>query len=252
MTLAGALRTTQRGAPRRPVRLTTRGTPPSAHFVYLRAADLFLDLTDQELEAIHAFLPMRDCPRGMVFFQPGEPGERLFILKKGRVVLYRLTPDGHRIVVGTVHPNMVFGEMALAGQGMQDCFAEAQEDALVCMVTRQDMEGLVAQRPEIAFRLLAAFGKRVLALEEQLEQVAYRPMGERLAELLLKWAGPEDGRWVVRGYTQEDLANAIGAARQTVSLKLKQFEDAGYIAVRRRVIAVLDRWQLQQLVDGGG
>jgi CRP/FNR family transcriptional regulator len=124
--------------------------------------------------------------------------------------------------------------MALAGQRMQDCFAEAQEDALVCVVTRSDMQGLVTRRPEIAFRLLAAFGKRVLALDEQLERVAYRPVSERVAEQLLNWAGTEDGYWIVRGITQEDLANAVGAARQTVSLELKQLEDAGYISVKRQ------------------
>ncbi len=244
--------TTGREASYEPAGRIVPGPSPSAHFVYLRAADVFLDLTDQELEAVHVLLPMQDCPRGMVFFHPGEPAERLFILKKGRVVLYRLMPDGHRIMVGTIHPGMVFGEMALAGQGMQDCFAEAQEDALVCVVTRRDMEALVTRRPEIAFRLLAAFGKRVVALEEQLEQVAYRSIGERLAELLLKWAVPEGERWVVRGYTQEDLANAIGAARQTVSLELKQLEGAGYIAVRRRAITLLARRQLQQLVVADG
>lgn len=240
--------TTARGAPRARAERTWRR--PS--FVYLRTADVFQDLTDQELEEIHAFLPMRNCPRGTVFFQPSEPAERLFILKTGRVVLYRLSPDGHRIVVGTVKPGTVFGEMALAGQGLQDCFAEAQEDALVCIVTRSDMQVLVTRRPEIAFRLLAAFGKRVLALEEQLERVAYRPVIERVAEQLLNWAGPEDRYWMVRGYTQEDLANAVGASRQTVSLELKQLEDAGYIIVRRRAISLVRRQQLQQLVAGNG
>jgi CRP-like cAMP-binding protein len=223
-------------------------TARNPSFAYLRSAEVFLDLTDQELEAIHRFLPMRDCPRGTLFYQPGEPAERLFILKKGRVMLYRLTPDGHRIVVGTVHPGTIFGEMALAGLGMQDCFAEAQDDALVCVATRGDMQTLITRHPEIAFRLLSAFGKRVLSLEDQLEQMAFRPVSARLAELLLKWAGDENGGWVVRGYTHEDLANAIGAARQTVSSALKQLEGAGYIAVRRRAIAVLDHEHLQQLV----
>jgi len=54
----------------------------------------------------------------------------------------------------------------------------------------------------------------------------------------------------VRGYTQEDLANAVGAARQTVSLELKQLEDAGYISVKRCAISLLQRQQLRQLVAG--
>lgn len=217
---------------------------------YLRAADLFRDLTDQELDTVHGFFPMEERPRGTVLFQHGEPADGLFILKTGRVVLYRLTPDGHRMVVGTVGPGMVFGEMALAGQSMRDCFAEAQEDALVCVVTRKDLEALVTRRPQVAFRLLAAAGQRILALEEQLERVAYRPVSERLAELLLEWAHSEAECLVVRGYSQEDLANAIGAARQTVSQELNRLEAAGYIAVRRRAITLLARQELQRIAAG--
>lgn len=71
---------------------------------------------------------------------------------------------------------------------MRDCFAEAQEESLVCEATRSDVESLIAARPEVAFRLLEVFGRRVLDLEERLEQLAYQSVAARLAALLLHWA----------------------------------------------------------------
>lgn len=218
---------------------------------YLRAADVFRDLTDAEIEEIHSYFPMRECQRGTVFFRAGESDERLFILKKGRVVLYRLTADGRRLIIGTVRPGTVFGEMSLAGLSMRASFAEAQDDALVCVATRTDMERLLTKRPVIGVRFLEVFGRRVLALEDQLERIAYNNVRQRLAGLMVRWARPQDGLHVLRGYSHQDLAAAVGAARQTVTVELSRLAAAGLIGIRRRRIEISDLGQIRRIASGG-
>lgn len=219
-------------------------------FHYLRASDVFQDLEKEEVEAIHNAVPMARCPRGTVFYAPGDQGERLFILKEGKVALYRLSTDGRKLVVGTLEPGTVFGEMMLVAQGMQDCFAEAVEDALVCTFSRGDMERLVRQHPEVGLRLLEVMGRRVGQLEDQLELVAYATVRQRLAHLLLKLAPPAPSPREVRGYTHEDLGDLIGALRQTVTQELGRLQTDGLVEVERKRIRLLDPEGLRAILAG--
>lgn len=218
---------------------------------YLRAVDIFRDLTEQEIASIHSIMPMRRRPQGTVFYRPGEPGERLFILKEGSVVLYRLSPDGHKLVLGTMRGGAIFGEMVLAGQYMQNCFAEAEEDALVCTITRADMERLLRERPDVALRLLASMGQRVQELEERLEQMAYRSVRQRVAKFLLEKREDVSGSWEVKGFTHESLGEAIGASRPTVTQELRRMEDEGLVGIGRRRVRLLNVASLKSIVDEG-
>lgn len=223
--------------------------PHGAIAAYLRATDIFRDLSGKQTEEIHEFFPMSRCTRGTVFFHAGESSDRLYILKEGIVVLYRLTHDGKRIVVGTVHPGMVFGELALAGLTMRDCYAEAQEDSLVCKATRADVERLIRTHPSVGFRLIEVLGRRVLELEQRIEEIAYRSVAGRLASVLLRLVGNARSGRYVRGYTHDDLADAAGAARQTVSSTLRKLQDAGILRLGRRQIEIIDSERITSVAD---
>lgn len=207
---------------------------------YLRAIDIFQDLSVDELESIHRIAPMRWCSRGTVFYRPGVPGERLFLLKEGMVTLYRLSPDGRKLVVSMVRKGTVFGEMTLAGQSMQECFAEAHEDSLVCSITLPQMERILKQHPPVAQRLLQGLGNRVRMLEERLEQMAYGNVRQRLARFLLNQARHTKDGCQVEGFTHELIGEAVGTSRQTVSLELGTLEKDGLVETGRRRIRLLN------------
>lgn len=209
-------------------------------FPYLRAVDIFKDLTAEEVEAIHTTMPTDRQTAGTVFYRPEEKGERLFILKEGRVIFYRLTADGKRVLLGEAGPSTVFGEMGLVGQGMYDGFAEAQEDSLVCSLSRSALEELLIRRPQVALRLLELIGRRLRDLEDQMELVAYASVRQRVARVLLKLAAPDLSPREVVGYTHPDLGDVIGALRQTVSEELRRFQDEGLVQVGRKRILLLD------------
>ncbi len=218
---------------------------------YLRAVDIFRDLTEEEIASIHSIIPMSRRPRGTVFYRPGESGERLFILKEGSVILYRLSPDGHKLVLGKIRGGAIFGEMVTAGRSMQNCFAEAEENALVCSMTRTDMERLLREHPDVALRLLASMGQRVQELEERLEQMAYSSARQRVAKFLLENRQNVSGSWEVKGFTHESLGEAIGASRPTVTQELRRMEDEGLVGIDRRRVRLLSVASLNSVVDAG-
>lgn len=204
---------------------------------HLRETEVFAPLSAPERAWLAESTTMVTCERGRVFHRPDEAGEVVFILKRGRVDLYRIAPDGRKLVVATLGPHTIFGEMGLLGQGMYGCFAEAAEDSLICVLSRADLQALVRRNPEVGLRLLAEMGDRLRRREEDLEALAFRGLPSRLAALLLREA---DAYGTVAGYTHQELAERLGTYRETVSQLLGRFRAEGLVAVEPKRIRLLD------------
>lgn len=211
---------------------------------YLSSIVLFRDLSQAELAQMDRQFTMTTCRSGKIFYTPEESGQALFLLKKGRVQLYRLSPEGKKLVVGTLGPGAVFGEMSLVGQGMHNTFAEAVDSCVLCVMSRADVERLLQEKPSVAFRLLETMSDRLGRLERRLEEFAFKSVPARLAGLLLRLAGSQED---VQGYTHQQLADMLGTHRETVTLTLNEFRSAGYIEIGRKQLTICDRQALARL-----
>ena len=201
----------------------------------------------EETEALFGSGKLQECAPGTVFFTPEDSSERLFVLKYGQVLLYRLTAGGKRLAIRRVAEGKLFGEMGLLGQSMHGCFAEAQEQSLVCSATRVDVLGLFQQRPELALRMLESAGRRRQYLEQRLERTAFSPVQARLADFLLRNAEPETN--TVRGFTHEEIGDDIGAIRQTVTETLGVMEKGKLLEVANKRIRIVNTAGLRSLAD---
>jgi len=211
----------------------------------LSAIEIFQDLTGQEVEEIDQATKMSTCEPGRVFYTPEETGEVLFLLKNGRVQLYRLSPDGKKLVVAVLERGSVFGEMSLVGQGMHNTFAEAIEDCTLCVMSKTDVERLILTKPNVAMRIMQAMAQRLTDAETQLEEIAFMSVPSRLANLLLKLTDQETIISIIKGYTHQDLAEMLGTYRETTTQTLNQFKSSGWIEIGRKHIEILDRDALQ-------
>jgi len=209
----------------------------AAKLNHLLETEVFAPLSAPERVWLAESTTMVTCERGRVFYRPDETGEVVFILKRGRVDLYRIAPDGRKLVVATLGPHTIFGEMGLLGQAMYGCYAEAAEDSLICVLSRADLQALVRRNPEVGLRLLAELGDRLRRREEALEALAFRGLPARLAALLLREA---DAYGTVAGYTHQELAERLGTYRETVSQLLGRFRSEGLVAVEPKRIRLLD------------
>ena len=215
----------------------------AAKLGYLRVTDVFAPLSAAELMWLMESTTMITCERGRVFHTPDEPGEVIFILKRGKVDLYRLTADGRKLVVATLGPHSIFGEMGLVGQGLYGCFAEAVDDCLLCVLSRSDLQDLIRRNPDVALRFLDDMGRRLQEREAALEDIAFRALPTRLAALLLREA---DKGGVVSGLSHEEIAERLGTYRETVSQILGRFRHEGLISVEPRRIELLDAAGLRE------
>ena len=199
------------------------------------------------MEEIDRLTAMSTCRRGKVFYTPGETGEVLFILKRGRVNIYRINPDGKKLVIATIGPGTVFGEMSLTGQGMHDTFAEAAEDCTLCVMSRSDVEHLLLSKPRVALRFMELIANRLRELEVRMESVAFKSVPARLATSLLQLA--EEGKGNIAGVSHQDLADMVGTYRETVTRILNEFRHEGYIDLSRLQVTILQPQALQAIAD---
>lgn len=220
----------------------------SAKTGYLSQIEIFSDLSKDEMDWVAAITTMTTCDRGRLFYIPDETGEVLFLLKHGRVHLYRMSPEGKKIVLATLNEGAIFGEMSIIGQGMYDTFAEAAEECVLCVMSRADLERLVMEKPLVALRLVESLGRRVRELESQVEDIAFKSVRARLAARLLRLRD-EAGSDEITRYTHQDLADMVGTYRETATQVLNELRAEEIINIGRKKITILDMERLKQIAE---
>ena len=215
---------------------------------YLSEIEIFQDLTPREMQELDRVITLSHVQKGKVFYRPEDMGEVLFIVKEGRVQLYRISAEGKKLVITTLGPGTLFGEMALLGQQMHNAFAEALEDCQICVMSRTDLERLILSKPQVALRVLETTGRRLREAEHRLEDMAFKGIPARLASLLLR-ASDEQQSADISGLTHQDLAETVGTYRETATQVLNDLKLQGLIDIGRKRIIILDRAGLEAVAE---
>ena len=216
---------------------------------YLSSIDVFRDLPRSEVERLAETTRMITCPRGKVVYRTGESNEALFLLKRGRVQIVRESADGKRLISAVLGAHTFFGEMALVGQRFpQASTAEAIEEALICVLSRKDLERLILQHPKVGLRFLEQLSARLVETESIVEDFAFKSVPARLAGALVRLADTSSDSTV--HVSHQELADMIGAYRETVTVALDELQTRGVVRLGRRSIEVVDPPRLETLAAG--
>lgn len=206
--------------------------------------DIFADLDEAEMASIAAAAPMRAFAAGELLFSPSEPIETLFILKEGRVRVFRVSTDGRALTTAIVSPGTVFGEMLLLGQQMYDNFAEALDPVMVCVMSRADVERFLLSDARIAARISAILGQRVSQLERRLSDTVFKSVPERIATTLCLLGEGEEHRTLTGrpqvSLTHEQLAALVGTSRESTTKVLNEYAAQGLVRLGRGKLVILD------------
>jgi CRP/FNR family cyclic AMP-dependent transcriptional regulator len=210
--------------------------------------DIFADLSETEMAAIAAAAPMRQFSPGELLYSPPQEMETLFILKHGRVRIFRVSPDGRALTTAIITPGTIFGEMMLLGQHMHDNFAEALEKVTVCVMSRTDVQRCLLSDARIAARISEILGNRVSQLERRLSDSVFKSVPQRIASTLRLLVDQEQRRPLGRGLqvslTHEQVAALAGTSRETTTKILNEYADQGLLRLGRGKITILDLTRL--------
>lgn len=210
----------------------------------LTEVDIFQDLGAAEVEGIAMSAQMKEVAAGSLLISPNHTNEVLFILKTGRVRLYRLAADGRSLTTAIIEPGQIFGEMLPMAQQLDDTYAEALEPSVVCIMSRSDVNGLLLADPRVAARVAEVLGARVLDLERRLGDTVLMSVPARIASTLATLARIDGGE--VR-LTHEQLADLVGTTRETTTKVLGDLRQRELVRLRRGRIQIVDVRLLIQL-----
>jgi len=224
---------------------------PEEKIRLLSMVDVLEPLSEDELEEFSRRIPDTHIEQGRIFYTPEDRSETLFMLKKGRVRIYKVAPDGWEFTLAVVEAGTMFGEMALTAQRMWEGYAEAMEPSDICILKNTDLERIVRGNPEVGMRMIRVLSERLRSCETRLEDVTLKNVPARLASLILQLAASEgimtpEGPRIPIHYTHRQLAMMIGSSRETVTRAFTKLQKAGAVELRNRYIYLKNTQTLER------
>lgn len=219
---------------------------------YLKKIPLLADLPPEVMSRLADQVEMRQVRRREVIYLPGDPGGTVFFINGGRVKVSKVTRDGKELTLAYRGPGEIFGEACLIDGSPREEMVEAMENTQVSELRREELDRIADSFPRIGYRLAKVVLQRRREVENKIEQLLFKDVNAKLAELLLRLSteyGVEDERGTLVGIkiTHQEMANLIGSTRETVSLTLSMFKRKGLIDTDGRKVIVCDQQGLRAL-----
>lgn len=211
----------------------------------------FRDASTAALDRLAAHARLVSHPAGGRIFRKGSPGTGLLAVLSGLVKISVPSHDGREIVLNLVGANDIFGEIALLDGEPRTADATAVTRCQLLALDRRDFITVLSEEPAFAIKLLELVSRRLRRTSEQVEDLTFTDLPTRLAKAVLRLAdiqGVGDGgaRIVV---TQKELGRTIGFSRESTNKCLRDWEEAGHIALEKGACTIRNRAFLLGLVE---
>ena len=217
----------------------------------LAKSPLLRELSEEDAETFRPHTHVVLLPRGERLFDEGDLGDCLYLVISGKVKLTRTAPDGRESLVSVHGPGDMFGELAMFDPTYRTSTAIAVTDARLAQIAHDDLRKVLTTRPAVALLLLKALAQRLRRVTETNTNLIFTDVPGRVAKALLELADKfgtpaEDGIQVNHDLTQEELAQLVGASRETVNKALADFATRGWIQLSAKSVLLLDPDRLRR------
>ncbi len=219
--------------------------------VVLGGVPLFSALDAEGAAALRASMQEVRFGKGDVVFSEGDDGDRLYVVSDGKIKLGHAASDGRETLLAVMGPGDMFGELSLFDPGPRTATATALTDTVLLGLHHQALRPWLTGRPEVAEALLQALAQRVRRVNDNLSELVFSDVPGRVAKALLDLGekfgeSRADGLFVEHDLTQEELAQLVGASRETVNKALADFVARGWIRLESRSVTITDLERLQR------
>jgi CRP/FNR family transcriptional regulator, cyclic AMP receptor protein len=211
----------------------------------LRRAPLFEALSEEDATALRAGIITVHLNRGERLFSEGDTGDKLYVILSGKIKLTKAAPDGRENLLSVHGPGEMFGELSLFDPIPRTSSATAVTSAELAGVAHEDLRAWLSTRPEVAMHLLQALAKRLRRINEVKADLVFTDVPGRVAKALLDLAErfgvpTPAGIQVNHDLTQEELAQLVGASRETVNKALADFAARGWLQLAAKSVLLTD------------
>lgn len=206
----------------------------------------FDGITADELGWITMHSISRTYAANETIFVEGDPAEGLWIVERGRVKIYKLSPDGNEHILHLRGPGKSFNDIGALDGGVNPANAAAlSAEVQVWLVPIEVITHILTHNPQVALNVIHLLARRVRSLVAQIEDLALYSVIVRLARFLLKQA--DDPSLSGPGVTRTAIAAHLNTTPQTISVALRELEGTGAIAFDRHRITIIDETRLRAI-----
>jgi len=211
----------------------------------IRTAPLFSALNDEEAASLRASMTQVKVSKGHTLFKEGDEGDRLYVVLEGKLKLGTTSIDGRENLLSILGPGEMFGELSLFDPEPRTATATAVTDAKLLALAHDQVIGLVTRHPQASLELLRRLAQRLRKSNEILADLVFADVPGRVAKAIIDLGArfgqqKDDGLHVNHDLTQEELAQLVGASRETVNKALADFASRGWVRLEPRAVVVLD------------
>ena len=229
--------------------LTCKDVAVDRHVVM--KAPLFSALDEDSAERLMHSMAPRRLARGDTVFREGDEGDSLYVILTGKVKLARTSADGRESLLSVLGPGEMFGELSLFDPGPRLTTAHVVSDTEFISLGNEALRLFLTDHPEVAMQMLRGLAHRLRRTNEDLSDLVFTDVPGRVAKALLDLSDrfgrrTEVGLLVAHDLTQEELAQLVGASRETVNKALADFAQRGWILLGAKAVTLLDLHRLRR------
>ena len=216
----------------------------------LRQTPYFADVSQSQLSAVARSAVERSYRRGDPVFLEGDSCEGLYVVKSGRVRVYKISPEGREQVLLVAGPGGTFNEVPVFDGGPNPASVEALEPTVLLLLPKTTLLAMVEAQPEIGRAFMRTFATRLRQLVGLVEELSFKTVTGRVARILLEQlpsSAGERGEQAPRRLTQREIAAMAGTAREVAGRALKALEQQGAVRIERGRIVIVDPERLARL-----
>jgi CRP/FNR family cyclic AMP-dependent transcriptional regulator len=211
-----------------------------------KSAPYFSALSDREFEQVKKEAVEEFFAKGEILFLEGDPCRGLYLVKSGRIRVFKSSPEGREQVLFLAGPGDSFNDVPVFDGGPNPASASALEPSTVYLVPKAALLSLIADCPP-AQAIIGLFASRLRHLTGIVEDLSFRSVFKRMARLLLDLAVIEGGTKPIPRLTQDEMAARVGSVRDVIGRVLKALEKTGSIKMEGQRIYVIDPKKLKEM-----
>lgn len=219
----------------------------------LASVPLFRGLPQDQLRDLAGIALNQSARRGGTIFHEGDDGNGFYLLIKGRVKIFKLSPEGKEQILHIFGPGEPFGEVPVFAGQRFPANAQAMEECRLIFFPRTAFVDLITRNPSLALNMLAVLSRRLRQFTHLIDDLSLKEVPVRVAAYLLYLSEKERGsRDLKLTITKSQLASLLGTIPETLSRILGKMGAQGLIETDGPRIRIMDREGLENLVEFGG
>jgi CRP/FNR family transcriptional regulator len=223
-------------------------------FNFLRKLPYFSSLDENKVRELASLFKERSFGKKEIIFREGDPPSCLYILKEGKIKIYKVSQEGKVTTLEVIPPGRTFGEVAIFDGKPYPATAEAATEVKVLCLLRNYFLDFLQKNPAVAISIISDLGARLRLAKTLMQMLAAEPAEKRLALTILKLAEKlgkplSNGVLVDIPLTRQDLADMSGLAQETVVRIIGRWQKEGVLSFKRKHILIRDKDSLNSLTQ---